>query len=84
MRFHLWPMEKEETRDYVRKHLEAVKASGEIFTQAAIDLIHEYCGGVPRKIYKVCTACLMTATNKNSTLVDDYLVRMVIECEFEG
>lgn len=84
MRFHLWPMEKSETHDYIRKHLEAVKASGDIFTRAAIDLIHEYCGGIPRKVNKVCTACLMTATNKNATLVDDYLVRTVIECEFEG
>lgn len=84
MRFHLCPMEKKETRDYIQKHLEAVKASSEIFTQAAIDLIHEYCGGVPRKINKVCTACLMTAANKNSTLVDDHLVRIVIESEFEG
>jgi type II secretory pathway predicted ATPase ExeA len=39
----------------------SIKAPGEIFTQAAIGVIHEYCGGIPRKINKVATACLMAA-----------------------
>jgi general secretion pathway protein A len=84
MRFHLQALSKEETAAYIAKHLAAVKAPGEIFTQAAIGVIHEYCEGIPRKVNKVSTACLMAAPGKNHKLIDDHLVRVVIESEFEG
>jgi type II secretory pathway predicted ATPase ExeA len=84
MRFHLLPMSPKETSAYMTRHLESVKATGEIFTPAAIGVLHEYCGGIPRKINKVATACLMTAPGSNSRLIDDHLVRVVIESEFEN
>jgi general secretion pathway protein A len=84
IRFHLPALSKEETAAYIAKHLAAVKAPGEIFTQAAISVIHEYCGGIPRKVNKVATACLMTAPAHNQKLIDDHQVREVIEIEFEG
>lgn len=83
IRFHLQPMSREETTDYMGKHLSSVKAPGDIFTQAAIGVIHEYCGGIPRKVNKVATACLMTAPGQNAKLIDDHMVRVVIESEFE-
>ena len=84
MRFHLQALSKEETTAYIAKHLAAVKAPGEIFTQAAVGVIHEYCEGIPRKVNKVATACLMAAPGENHKLIDDHLVRVVIESEFEG
>ena len=39
---------------------------------------------IPRKINKVATACLMAAVGQNAKLIDDHLVRVVIESEFEG
>jgi general secretion pathway protein A len=84
IRFHLPALSKEETAAYIARHLAAVKAPGEIFTQAAIGVIHEYCGGIPRKVNKVAVACLMAAVGHNQKLIDDHLVRVVIESEFEG
>ena len=84
IRFHLSAMSKEETTAYIVKHLAAVKAPGEIFTQAAVSVIHEYCEGIPRKVNKVAIACLMAATGQNQKLVDDHLVRVVIASEFDG
>jgi type II secretory pathway predicted ATPase ExeA len=83
MRFHLPALSKGETTAYIARHLAAVKAPGEIFTQEAVGLIHEYCGGIPRKVNKVSTACLMAASGRNQKLIDDHLVRVVIESEFE-
>jgi general secretion pathway protein A len=83
MRFHLPALSKDETVSYIAKHLAAVKTSREIFTRAAIGVIHEYCGGIPRKINKVAIACLMAGAGRNLTLIDDHLVREVIEIEFE-
>jgi general secretion pathway protein A len=77
-------LNQEETNAYIARHLEAVKGPGEIFTQAAIGVIHEYCEGIPRKMNKVATACPMAATGKGQRLIDDHLVRVVIESEFEG
>ncbi len=84
MRFHLPALNKDETAAYIAKHLAAVKTPGEIFTLAASGVIHEYCEGLPRKINKVATACLMAAPGQNLKLIDDHLVRVVIESEFEG
>ena len=84
IRFHLSAMSKEETTAYIVKHLAAVKAPREIFTQAAVSVIHEYCEGIPRKVNKVAIACLMAATGQNQKLVDDHLVRVVIASEFDG
>ena len=83
IRFHLTALNREETGAYIARHLAAVKAPGEIFTQAAMGVIHEYCGGIPRKMNKVATACLMAAVGQSQKLVDDHLVRIVIESEFE-
>jgi len=84
IRFHLSPLSKDETAAYIAKHLTAVKAPGEIFTQAAVGVIHDYCKGTARRINKVATACLMAATGQNLKLIDDHLVRVVIESEFES
>lgn len=84
IRFHLLAMSKEETTAYIARHLAAVKAPGEIFTQAAMGVIHEYGEGIPRKVNKVAIACLMAATGQGQKLIDDHLVRVVIESEFEA
>jgi type II secretory pathway predicted ATPase ExeA len=47
-------------------------------------VINEYCEGIPRQVNKVAIACLMAAAGQNQKLIDDHLVRVVIESEFEG
>lgn len=83
MRFHLPPLSREESATYITQHLKAVKAPNEIFTSSAMNVIFEYCEGVPRKINKVTTACLMAAAGQNQKLIEERLVRVVIESEFE-
>ena len=63
--------------------LAAIKTPCEIFTQAAMGVIYEYCESIPRKINKVATACLMATAGQNQRLVDDHLVSVVIVSEFE-
>jgi type II secretory pathway predicted ATPase ExeA len=83
MRFHLPQLNREECAAYIAQHLKAVKTPGEIFTSSAISVIFEYCEGIPRKINKVATACLMAAAGQNQKLVEERLVRIVIESEFD-
>lgn len=82
VRVHLEPLNRDETAMYTKRHLAAVGAPGEIFTTHAMNIIHEFSGGLPRKVNKVATCCLLAATSRGATLVDDHLVREVIESEF--
>jgi general secretion pathway protein A len=84
IRFYLPALNKEETAAYIAKHLAAAKTPGEIFTQAATGVIFDYCQGIPRKVNKLAIACLMAAAGQNQKLIDDHMVRVVIESEFEG
>lgn len=82
VRVHLEVLNKEETALYVKQHLMAVKAAGDIFTTHAVNVMHEFSGGISRRVNKLATCCLMAAATRNLTLVDDHLVREVIESEF--
>jgi len=83
MRFHLEAMEGEETVIYVKRHLERVKCPREIFTEPALKVIHDYSGGIARKVNKVAQASLMAAASQGRQLIDDYLVKEVIMSELE-
>jgi type II secretory pathway predicted ATPase ExeA len=83
MRFHLQPMNKEETYSYIKRRLEMAKCRREIFTDAAFAVINDYSGGIPRKVNKAAQASLMAAYSQKKAIVDDYLVKEVIVSEFE-
>jgi type II secretory pathway predicted ATPase ExeA len=83
MRFHLEAMSCEETTLYIKQHLERVKCPREIFTDAALQMIHDYSSGIPRKVNKVSKVSLMAATSQKKQLVDDYLVKEAIMSELE-
>jgi type II secretory pathway predicted ATPase ExeA len=83
MRFQLLPMERVETRRYITRHMERVQCPRAVFTDAAVAAIHDWSGGIPRKVNKLAEGSLMAATSQQKELVDDYLVKEVIESEFE-
>lgn len=84
VRFHLPAMSQNETMAYVQHHLKVVGVERAIFTEDALYLIHEYSGGIARKVNNVCTSCLLHAFAKSKSLVDDRMVRVVLENEFLG
>jgi type II secretory pathway predicted ATPase ExeA len=83
MRFHLEMMSVEETAKYVKRHLERVNCPREIFTESALKVIHDYSGGIARKVNKVSEMSLMAAASQKKQLIDDYLVKEVIMSELE-
>ena len=82
VRFHLPGMESGETSGYINHHLKIAGVQNPLFTEDAIEIIHEYCGGISRKINNVCTACLLDAYGERKTLIDDRMVKVVLENEF--
>ena len=81
IRFHLEAMNGEETATYVRRHMERVKCPREIFTESALKVIHEYSGGIARRVNKVSQGSLMAAASQKKQLIEDYLVQEVIMSE---
>jgi hypothetical protein len=47
-----------------------------------LDVVYEYAGGIARKVNNVCLAYLMAAAVEQKRLVDDHMVKVVIENEF--
>lgn len=70
------------TGDYIRHHLSIAGASGEIFTDGAIQKVFEYSTGIPRMIDKICTNVLIYGSQNRLRLIDDHAVQMVIDGEF--
>ena len=46
-------------------------------TEDAIEVMHEYCGGIARTINNVCTGCLLHSFAQRKTLIDDRMVKIV-------
>ena len=82
IRFHLPWMELKETVSYVNHHLKIAGVQNSLFTTDAVEIIHEFCGGIARKVNNVCTACLLDAYAVRKTLIDDHMVKVVLENEF--
>ncbi|SFM46998.1 hypothetical protein SAMN04488054_1616, partial [Salibacterium qingdaonense] len=55
----------------------------DIFSDAAIEEIHQYTNGTPRLINKVCTHCLMYGSQSGHRIIDDHMVKDVITGEFQ-
>lgn len=60
VRYHIYPLEKEEIGPYIDHRLHVAGSNGRIlFSPKAIDLIYHYSKGIPRLINMVCDKCLL-------------------------
>ena len=53
----------------------------EIFTTKALDEIHKASAGIPRMINRVFEKALMYAFQNQKRLIDDYMIKFVVEHE---
>jgi len=69
-----------DTKRYIHHRLAVARAKREdIFTEAAMDAIHEISGGIPRLINQVCDNALMEAAKRNQYQVDSPLVMELLQ-----
>jgi len=73
--------DRSQVAEYIWQHLGEVRAQQDIFTEAAIDEIFQFSNGTPRLINKICTHCLIYGAQNEQRLVDDHMVKRVIEGE---
>jgi general secretion pathway protein A len=73
--------DREQVGAYIKRHLEFAGATRDIFSDAAMDEIFTYSGGTARLINKVCTHCLIYGTQNARRIIDDHMVRLVVQGE---
>ena len=74
-RYHLNPLNRDETRNYVRHRLRVAGASGEIFTPGALAEVHRLSSGIPRVINVCCDRALLGAYTRENPKITAALVR---------
>ncbi len=73
-RYHLKPLSREETQQYVRHRLRVAGAADEIFTPAALREVHRLSAGVPRVINVCCDRALLGAYTQERRKITPALV----------
>ncbi|MDR1440039.1 MAG: AAA family ATPase [Clostridiales bacterium] len=73
--------DRSQTGEYIRAHLNHAGVEAELFTDAAKDEVYKYSAGAARAINKACTHALMSAAQTNKKLIDDAIVKNVVERE---
>ena len=74
-RYHLEPISRGETDDYIRHRLQVCGTSHAIFTKGAIKAIQRLSGGVPRLINILCDRSMLGAYVEGKSLVDHRIVK---------
>jgi type II secretory pathway predicted ATPase ExeA len=77
----LYPYDRAETDMYIKAHIAYSGTDAEIFTDAAVDEVFKYSAGASRSINKVCTHALMSAAQKSKRLIDDHMIKAVVQGE---
>ena len=77
-------LDRAETEKYVKSHMDYAECSQEIFTTKAMDEIHKASAGIPRMVNRVCEKSLMYAFQQQKRLIDDYMIKYVVEHEMLG
>jgi general secretion pathway protein A len=73
-RFHLTPLDAEESAGYIRHRLQVAGSGKAIFTRRALRALYQQSGGVPRLLNIIADRALLAAYAQNSDSVDEDLL----------
>ncbi len=68
--FHLTPLTVEDVRDYVRHRLKVAGATRDLFDDAALRMLHEASGGIPRVLNHLASQALIEGMARGVPRVD--------------
>ena len=80
----LRPFAREEVGKYVEHRLNVAGRKDPIFSHAALELVAQYSGGIPRRINQICDICLVIAFSRKVESVEEDLVYRLILNEEES
>jgi general secretion pathway protein A len=75
-RYHLAPLSRQETDDYVRHRLTVAGGEGKVsFTAEALAAVHQLSGGVPRLVNLICDRALLAGYVAGTRTIEGPMVR---------
>lgn len=77
-------LDRAETESYIQSHLAYAGGRRDIFTDKAMDDIYRESAGIARQVNRVCEKSLMYASQQGKRLIDEHLVRYVVQHEMLG
>lgn len=78
IRYHLNPLNRDNTGQYVAVRLEKAGRANNIFTTAAMEEIYSYSEGIPRKINNICDLALLIGFSMKTETIDVDIIKKVI------
>ena len=80
VRFHIHELTRTETKQYITHRMSVAGAAHTVtWSRRALMLIHQYTGGIPRRINLLCDRILMTAFVRETHRVKAALVRRSVQ-----
>ena len=67
--------------EYIKRHLAYAGVEHEIFSDGAVEEIYRFSSGAARLVNKVCTHCLLYGAQNGKRIIDDHMVKLVIQGE---
>ncbi len=78
--YHISSLNRAETQEYIAHRLRLVSSNGYgIFTSGALDLIHQYSGGIPRLINLICDSALLTGFIYDRKSISEEIISEVVK-----
>jgi general secretion pathway protein A len=74
-------LDRAQVGDYIKRHLTYAGAEQEIFSDAAVDEIYRFSSGAARLVNKACTHCMLYGAQNGRRIIDDHMVKLVIDGE---
>lgn len=74
-------LDRAQVGEYIKRHLNYAGAEQEIFSDAAVDELYRFSSGAARVVNKVCTHCLLYGAQNGRRIIDDHMVKLVIDGE---
>jgi len=74
-------MDRAELDSYLKAHFDYAGGKSNPFTDGAVNELHRYSAGAARAVNKAATHCLMYAAQRAKAVIDDNMVKTVIDAE---
>jgi type II secretory pathway predicted ATPase ExeA len=74
-------LDRSQVDEYVKRHLAYAGADHDIFSDGAVEEIYRFSSGAARLVNKACTHCLIYGAQNGRRIIDDHMVKLVIQGE---
>ena len=80
--FHLTPLSEEDSASYLRHRVRVAGGERELFTPAAIQVLHRASGGLPRVLNHLATQALLEGLARGAPAIDEEIATAAAQGQF--